>query len=269
MSIVNVKRTRRWAWWQVAEFRLVEMSKWWASVILFGVGTPVLYLFSIGLGVGALVQANSGGAGVDGVPYLTFLAPALLATAAIQGAQDEATFPVINGFVWGKGFFSINATPTTGTDIANGVMAVAVIRTFFTTGLYAIVLVLFQATTIERILPMYFVVCLAAICYACVMLAASAFVKIDGHFVEIIQRLIIAPMFMFSGTFFPLENMPIYLQVFGWVSPLWHATDLGRAIGYGHQIPAWLMLVHVAYLLALAVVGLSIAYKKFNQRLEQ
>ncbi len=269
MEVVNVKRTRRWAWWLVAEFRLVQISKWWQSVVIFGVGTPVFYLFSIGLGVGALVQANSGGAGVDGVPYLTFLAPALLATAAIQGAQDESTFPVVHGFVWAKLFYSINSTPATGTDIANGVMVVAVIRTFFTTGLYAIVLVLFNATTFERVLPMYLVVCVAALCYASVMLAVSSFVKIDGHFVEIIQRLIIVPMFMFSGTFFPLENMPTYLQAFGWVSPLWHATDLARVIGYGREIPGWLVIVHVAYLVVLAAIGLSVAYRQFNKRLEQ
>jgi lipooligosaccharide transport system permease protein len=269
MTVVDVKKTRRWAWWQVTEYRLVQISKWWTSVLLFGVGNPVLYLFSIGLGVGALVQANSGGTGVDGVPYLTFLAPALLATAAIQGAQDEATFPVVHGFVWGKNFYSINSTPTTGTDIANGVMAVAVIRTFVTTGLYAIVLVLFNATTLERVIPMYFVACIAALCYASVMLAASAFVKIDGNFFEIIQRLIIMPMFMFSGTFFPLENMPIYLQVFGWISPLWHATNLGRAISFGHEITGWLLIVHILYLGAMAVVGLKIAYRQFSKRLEQ
>ena len=269
MSVVDVKKARRWAWWQVTEYRLVEVSKWWVSVVLFGIGTPVLYLFSIGLGVGALVQANTGGAGVDGVPYLTFLAPALLATAAIQGAQDESTFPVINGFVWGKGFFAINSTPITGTDIANGVMGLAVIRTFLTTGIYAMILVLFSATTFDRIIPMYLVACVSALCYAAVMMGASGFVKIDGHFVEIIQRLIIMPMFMFSGTFVPLESMPIYLQVFGWVSPLWHATDLSRAISYGHEIPGWLVLVHVLYLLALAVIGMLLSYRQFNKRLEQ
>ena len=265
VSNFRAARARRMAWWYFTEYRLLAMSKWVISILLFGLVTPLLYVFAIGLGVGSLVDANT--SGVDGVDYLTFLGPALLAAAAIQGAQDETTFPVIQGFAWSKGFFAVNSTPTTGIDIANGVMAVAAIRVFVTTGLYAAVLVVLGAIELDRILPIYLVVCLAALCYGSVIMAASSFVTENGHFIEIINRLVIFPMFMFSGTFFPLENLPIYLQIFGWLSPLWHSSDLARALSYAGDTPAWLIAVHIGYLVLWAWFGLSLAYRKFTARL--
>ena len=104
-KIVDVAQARIWAPWFVAEYRLRNMSKWFAAIVAFGLGNPVLYLLSVGIGIGALVDANSGGVNPLGVPYLTFLAPALLATAAIQSAMDETTFPTMQGFLWDKSFF--------------------------------------------------------------------------------------------------------------------------------------------------------------------
>ena len=82
-------------------------------LIAIAIANPVLYLVSIGLGVGAYIDKNTGGMGVDGVSYITFLAPALLATAAIQGAIDESVYPTLEGFKWNKTFFSMNATKAT------------------------------------------------------------------------------------------------------------------------------------------------------------
>lgn len=262
---LSTRRPRRIAWWYFTEYRLLATSKWVISILLFGLVTPLLYVFAIGLGVGSLVDAKV--SGVDGVDYLTFLGPALLAAAAIQGAQDETTFPVIQGFAWSKGFFAVNSTPTTGIDIANGVMAVAAIRVFVTTGLYAGVLVALGSIEIDRVLPIYLVVCLAALCYGAVIMAASSYVTENGHFIEIINRLVIFPMFMFSGTFFPLESLPIFLQIFGWLSPLWHASDLARTISYAGDTPVWLTALHVGYLTLWAVGGLALAYRQFTARL--
>ncbi|MEY2877215.1 MAG: hypothetical protein RLZ24_642, partial [Actinomycetota bacterium] len=102
----------------VTEARLRTMLKWVWLIIGLAIANPVLYLVSIGLGVGAYIDKNTGGMGVDGVSYITFLAPALLATAAIQGAIDESVYPTLEGFKWNKIFFSMNSTPLSGNHIA-------------------------------------------------------------------------------------------------------------------------------------------------------
>ena len=112
----------------VTEARLRAMLKWIWLILGIAIANPVLYLVSIGLGVGAYIDKNTGGMGVDGVSYITFLAPALLATAAIQGAIDESVYPTLEGFKWDKIFFSMNSTPLSGNHIATGVFLNSLIK---------------------------------------------------------------------------------------------------------------------------------------------
>ena len=77
------------------------------------------------------------------------------------------------------------------------------------------------------------------------------------------------PMFLFSGTFFPISNLPIYLQWIGWISPLWHGTQLGRDLSYGMVEPMWLVVTHVVYLLAIGVLGWYLTARTFARRLNK
>jgi lipooligosaccharide transport system permease protein len=266
-KIVDVSQARLWAPWFVAEYRLRNMSKWFGAIVAFGLGNPVLYLLSVGIGIGALVDNVSGGENPLGVPYLTFLAPALLATAAIQSAMDETTFPTMQGFLWDKSFFSMIATQLMGRDIVGGIMIASSIRCIFNTITYGLVLVLFGAIGIESLFVLVVAAIFAGISFAAVMLAVTSFVKQDDGFYAIVGRFVIAPMFMFSGTFYPLEILPIYLQWIGWISPVWHATNLGRNLSYGLEVEPWLLAVHVLFLGALLVASMIVATKKFNARL--
>lgn len=267
MKLVNVARARRFGWLHVAEARVRNMMKWWGSIAAFGLGNPVLYLFSVGIGIGALVNANGGSSQLGGVTYLTFLAPALLASAAIQAFQDETSFPVLEGFLWDKSFFGMNATPITGRDIVNGVLTAALLRTVVTVVIYEGVLLAFGAITFDVVLPMFLSAILAGAAFGAVMMAVTTFVKEDDGFFAIVGRFIIAPMMMFSGTFYPLESMPIYLQWVGWISPLWHGTDLGRTISYGAPQQAWVTIAHWFYLAVWLGVGLVLAYRQTEKRL--
>jgi lipooligosaccharide transport system permease protein len=267
LKLVDVASARNLAWLHVTEARMRNMIKWWGSIVAFGLGNPVLYLFSIGIGIGALVDANGGSSQLGGVPYLTFLAPALLASAAIQAFQDETSFPVMEGFLWDKSFFAMNATPITGRDIVNGIMASAMIRTVFTVAIYEGVLLAFGAITFEVLVPMFASAILAGASFGAVMLAVTTFVKEDDGFFAIVGRFIIAPMMMFSGTFYPLESMPIYLQWVGWISPLWHGTDLGRVISYGSPQQGWITIAHWIYLALWLTVGLGFGYRQMAKRL--
>jgi lipooligosaccharide transport system permease protein len=267
LKLVDVARARDFAWLHVTEARVRNMMKWWGSIAAFGLGNPVLYLFSVGIGIGALVDKNGSASQLGGVSYLTFLAPALLASAAIQAYQDETSFPVMEGFLWDKNFFAMNSTPITARDIVNGVMASAMLRTLVTVAIYEGVLLAFGAITFDVVLPMFFSAILSGAAFGAVMMAVTTFVKEDDGFFAIVGRFIIAPMMMFSGTFYPLESMPVYLQWVGWISPLWHGTDLGRTISYGSPQQGWITISHWIYLALWLVVGLNLAYRQTAKRL--
>jgi lipooligosaccharide transport system permease protein len=98
-------------------------------------------------------------------------------------------------------------------------------------------------------------------------MALAARAKNEDVFMLITGRFIVMPMFLFSGTFYPLELMPTFLQWIGWISPLWHATDLGRFLTYGHQISTTTLIFHLIYMFALLVVGLYFAFHNYTKRL--
>ncbi|MFM1784791.1 MAG: hypothetical protein RLZZ579_1068 [Actinomycetota bacterium] len=266
---VDDQKAIRFGALRVAEYRFFSMIKWLASVIAYGLGNPILYLISVGLGIGALVDAGNPDAALGGVSYLQFVAPALLASAAIQGVMDEVTFPTMDGFVWDKLFFAINATSVSARQIADGVMIVALGRGLFTVVMYVAVLLAFGAIPWASVLPLVFSSMLAGWGMASVMLAITARLENDEGYFAIIGRFVIAPMFLFSGTFYPLELMPIYLQPIGWISPLWHASQLGRALSYGMPLELWLGIVHVLFLTLLGVIGMRLTYPKFEERLSR
>jgi lipooligosaccharide transport system permease protein len=126
---------------------------------------------------------------------------------------------------------------------------------------------LFGAVVLESIPLLFLVASLAGLSFGALMLAATSFVKEDDGFFAIVARFVIAPMFLFSGTFYPLEQMPVFLQWIGWISPLWHSTNLSRAVSYGLDVPLWLLIVHGFFLLATLAAGLIIAKRQFKVRL--
>lgn len=266
MSLVKTvnRKVSTTGFWYVVEARLRNMLKWTRIIIFVAIANPVLYLISIGIGVGSLIDGNSP---VDGVNYLTFLAPALLASAAIQGMLDEVIFPTFQGFKWYKNFFAMNATPLTGRDIAGGVFFSALIRTFFTVTVYTITLYFFGALKSSKALLVVPTAILAGAGFGALILALAARAKSDDLFMMITGRFIMMPLFLFSGTFYPLEQMPVFLQWIGWISPLWHATDLGRLLTYGSDVSVEMVIVHLAYMLVMLVVGLYFAFRNYSKRL--
>lgn len=253
--------------WYVTEYRLRNMWKWKRAIIVSGLGNPFLYLASIGIGVGALVDANSRGAGIDGVPYLTFLAPALLASAAIQGAQDEVTFPVLAGFIWEKLFFAMHATSLTAKQIANGILTAALFRTLFSATAYWVVLLAFGA--VEPVSALTLIPCsaFAGMAFGAFVMWVVARVKHDDSFFSIFGRFFITPMFLFSGTFYPLQSLPLSVQWIGWLSPLWHATEMGRSLSYGAGFGETAFWMHASFLGTVCGLGVLLGHRQFKRRL--
>ena len=251
----------------VTEARLRTMLKWIWLIIGIAIANPVLYLVSIGLGVGAYIDKNTGGMGVDGVSYITFLAPALLATAAIQGAIDESVFPTLEGFKWNKTFFSMNATPLSGNHIAMGVFFNSLIRVTFTAVMYWLVMLAFGVLESPRAWLAIFTAIMAGAAFGALMQALAGLLENENIFFTVLNRFVIMPLFLFSGTFYPFTNMPIYLQWVGWISPLWHATELGRWLTYDHEISSPMLYVHFIFLNSLLVIGLIASRRIFTRRL--
>jgi lipooligosaccharide transport system permease protein len=251
----------------VTEARLRAMLKWIWLILGIAIANPVLYLVSIGLGVGAYIDKNTGGMGVDGVSYITFLAPALLATAAIQGAIDESVYPTLEGFKWDKIFFSMNSTPLSGNHIAMGVFFNSVIRVTFTAVIYWFVMLAFGVLESSRAWLAIFTAVMAGAAFGAMMQALAGMLENEDIFFTVLQRFVIMPLFLFSGTFYPLTNMPIYLQWIGWISPLWHATELGRWLSYGHEISSLMLYTHFIFLNSLLLIGIIASRRIFTRRL--
>ncbi len=265
LAIVDINQIKARGALYVAESRILSIRKFLPAVISIAVASPTLYLIAIGLGVGKLINHHSGG--VDGVSYLTFLAPALLATAAIQTAMDEVVFTTIQGFKWGKIFYAMNATPLTGRQIADGVFLSAMLRTAFSVIVYGTVIYLFGGITSARGWLAVLVGLLAGAAFGALLLGISAWIKKDDQFFNILGRFIMMPLFLFSGTFYQLSTLPIYLRWVGWLSPIWHSTELGRFMTYGHHISPLMFVVHFTYLFVMLGFGLALAYHQFEARL--
>ncbi len=253
-ALAAAVRPRRFGAWYVAEHRFRVMRSYLQTLVVTGFGNPLVYLFAMGVGLGSLISANTGPDAIDGVSYLAFVAPALLCTAAVTVASEEFTYPIMLGFKWNPTFFGINASPIAPGQIIDGVVISVIARLLGTSVVYYAFMLLFGAVHGPWGWVTVFVATLAGLAFGAPVMAYVATLEQDTGQIAMLMRFVLLPMTLFSGTFFPLTNMPEYLQWIGWISPLWHATELSRVFAYGMEEPLWLTLVHVVYLLALTVV---------------
>ena len=267
LELVDVQKIRRWGAYYVAEARIRNMSKWKFSIIAASIGSPLFYLISVGIGVGSFINSHSAGRGIEGVKYMTFLAPALLAQVAIQDGLSEVTFPTLQGFKWEKNFFAMNATPLTGRHIAMGTWLSALARISLTVFAYIAIMYTFGAIHGVKPLLATLTALLGSASFCALMMGATAAIKNDDLFLTLLQRVAIMPLFLFSGTFYPLKSMPEFLQWIGWCSPVWHATELGRWLTYHHPLSAGSLLIHFSYFGAMLIGGLWFAMRTFEKRL--
>jgi lipooligosaccharide transport system permease protein len=267
----SAAKARRFGSLYFAEHWLRTMRGYGWTVLMTAVGTPLVYLFAMGVGLATLIDANTGaslgGGSGAGLPYLVFVAPALLATAGIMVAAEENTYSVMSGFKWRRTYYGPNASPLSSTQLVNGHSLGVLFRLLLTTGLYYLFLLLFGAVPEPAGWLMVFTAALGGMAFGLPLMAyASSIVEDKGQF-AMVQRFVVMPLFLFSGTFFPLASMPWAVQWIGWISPLWHSTQLGRVLSYGYAEPAWLTVLHVAYLAGLAAAGWVLARRSYTRRL--
>lgn len=261
------RRPRARGTWYVTEHMVRAMRAYGWTIVVGAIGQPILYLLGLVAGLAAMIQVPIVDGGVE-VSYLVFVAPALLMTAAIGVASEEFTYPVMAGFKWRRYFFGFSASPLAPSQIANGVVVGAGARMLLACLAYYLFVWLFGAVPDPAtgwIAPLVGV--LGGFAFGIPLMAYAASIQDDKGQFALVQRFVFVPMFLFSGTFYPLATLPIWLQPIGWVSPLWHATELGRLVTYGRPESAVMIVVHLAYLLVLAVGGLLVGRRLFERRL--
>lgn len=263
VSGVRVAPTRRPAL-RFLEHDLLVFRRGWHSYVLSGLTQPFLYLIAMGIGLGIYVNRNS--AELGGVPYLNYLAPALLVTQAMMGAAAESAWPIMSKFAWDKTYLAALNTPLRATDLLAGDLLWIVFRVTLTSVLFLLAIVALGAAASPMVVLAVPVAILTGLAFAAPIMAYTATQKSDQAF-NTLFRFGITPLFLFSGTFFPVEKLPLPLQPVAWATPLYHGVSLGRGLALGHLDPL-ADAVHLAVLVAFAVVGVLVARITFRRRLE-
>ncbi len=240
----------------------------WRGSIFGNFAQPVLFLVAMGVGLGAFVDRGTGSDALGGVTYLQFLAPALLVSTVMQGSVFEATFPILAGFHWVRRFHAMYATPLTPFAIAFGQILWIGTRATLVATIFAIVVVVFGAAAGPGIVLAIPVGTLTALAFAG-PIAAYMSSQRDTTAFNSIWRFGITPLFLFSGTFFPISQLPDIIQPIAWLLPLWHGVDLARALTLGTVMDNPLLHVaHLAILSTAAVLGVVAMFAMFRRRLE-
>jgi lipooligosaccharide transport system permease protein len=239
---------------------LVYRNGW--LVIVSGFFEPLFYLLAIGLGIGGIVGAVPGPGGTS-IPYALFVAPALLATASMNGAIAESTFNVYFKLNFQKTYDAVLATPLSPGDVALGEIGWAVIRsTLYALGFIVVILVLGLVRSPWAVFAVPSAT-LLAFAFAAVGMAATTYMRSWQDFDLI--NLVVLPLFLFSGTFYPLTAYPEGLRVLIELTPLWQGVDLIRSLVLGLVEPS--ILWHVAYLGTMGIIGLVIVGRRLDRLL--
>jgi lipooligosaccharide transport system permease protein len=236
------------------------------SSLAEAVGTPLLYLLALGVGLGSLIEAGPGASLFGDVSYLEYIAPALLVAAAVQVGMNEAAFPAYSRFKWSKVFWGMTATPITPGQACDGQALFIATRMAVGSALYYLVLLLFGAAGGPAGILMVPVAVLTGLACAVWVLALGARMRSEGTGFVVVFRFVLVPMTLFSGSFFPITQMPLPLRALAWVSPLWHGNELARAAALDGR-SGWVWAAHATYLLVLATIGLLLARRLYRSRL--
>lgn len=238
-----------------------QYRRTWRGTVVSTVAQPVLFLAAMGVGLGSLVDEG----GRLGSDYLVFLAPGLLAATAMQTAANESMYPVQGAIKWERTYHAMLATPLGVGAVLGGHLLWVVFRLATTCLAFLGVMTLFGAAESPAAVLALPAAVLCGMAFAAPIFAFVAAVDRDAAFAAI-QRFVLVPMFLFSGTFFPISQLPRVLEWVAYATPLWHGVDLCRSLALGTQDPLD-AAVHVGYLSLWVAGGILAARFSFDRRL--
>jgi lipooligosaccharide transport system permease protein len=250
----------------VREFRYwtTNYRRTWRGSIYSSVLNPVLYLGSIGIGLGSLVNKH-GSASLGHIHYLVFLAPGLLAAAAMETGIEESTYPVLGSVKWRRTYYAAGSTPLRPSDLLHGHLLFTTMRLVMNCAVFMAVMAAFGAVKSPWVLAALPVAVLTGLAFATPIEAWAITVMKDTSF-AMIFRFGMIPLFLFSGTFFPVSQLPGWAQPIAYATPLWHGVALCRSLSLGTATIGG-TLIHVGYLAALAAAGIIVGDRTYRRRL--
>ncbi|MGD0375164.1 MAG: ABC transporter permease [Streptosporangiaceae bacterium] len=243
---------------------LTNYRRTWQGSIYSSVLNPLLYLGAMGLGLGALVDAHGQGR-LGGVSYLAYLAPGLLAAAAMQTAMGESTYPILGSIKWLKTYQAAVASPLRPADLFHGHLLFTTLRLIMNSSIFLVVMAAFGAPRSYWVLAAVPVAVLTGLAFAA-PIEAWAVTRTKDQSFAVIFRFGMIPLFLFSGTFFPIAQLPAWIRPVAYATPLWHGVALCRALSLGTADLAG-ALVHVAYLAVFAAAGIAVGRRTYRRRL--
>ncbi len=251
---------------RIASWNLTYYRRVWRLNLMSTFAQPMLYLLGLGVGVGSLVDRNtSSGDALGGVPYAAYVAPGLLVTSAMTVAAMESMWPIMGNLKWSRGYHGIAATPLDATDIVLGHATWIAMRAGLTASLVAIALTCFSDTRHWGLVPAVLVATVVGLSFAMPIMAYSLVAEQDGSFAAI-QRFVLIPLFLFGGAFYPLTQLPTFVQWVAKAFPLWHGVVVSRSLTTG-SFDAPTAAGHVAYAALWAAAGTAVAVRNLRKKL--
>ncbi|MDF3044745.1 MAG: transporter [Ornithinibacter sp.] len=242
---------------------LLVYRRTWKGSIINRFLSPLFFLLSMGLGLGTLVDDGAGG--VDGVPYLQFVVPGIIAVQAMWLSFGESTYAVFGYIRWNQMYAAMLSTPLRVIEVLGGHLAVVGVHLVVATTIFVGVASLFGAFASWWVLLTIPVGLLTGLAFAVPTFALSATLDNDNGF-SLLYRFVVTPLMLFSGTFFPVEQLPSVLRPIAWGTPLWHGVELSRDAATGTP-PGWLGVAHLGVLLLYIGGGWVLAHRQFSRRL--
>jgi lipooligosaccharide transport system permease protein len=255
----------RWSF-AVREFRhwMTNYRRTWRGTIYSSVLNPLLFMSAIGIGLGTLVNKH-GSAKLGGISYIAFLAPGLLAAAAMETGIGESTYPVLGSVKWRRTYYAAVSTPLRPSDLFHGHLLFTTLRLAMNCALFIAVMTAFGAVKSLWVLATLPAAMLTGLAFATPIEAWAITVLKDTSF-ALIFRFGMIPLFLFSGTFFPVSQLPAWAQPIAYATPLWHGVVLCRSLSLG-TATAGGALLHVGYLAVLAGAGIAVGQRTYRRRL--
>jgi lipooligosaccharide transport system permease protein len=242
-----------WTWYK----------RYWTANLYSSGLQPVLFLAAMGLGFGSQVPA---GPATGGLSYLQYVAPTLLVSGALQIAIGESSYGVLSGFKWQRDYIAATATPISPGQVFGGQLLWVSVRLTLAGAVYAVVALFFGAWTNAGAILVVFVGAMTGLACATPVMAMAATTFDEGARFALLARFVVMPMTLFSGTFFPIGQLPIWLRWLAWISPLWQGNQLARGVSVG-GVGGWEMVGHFAFLCAVFAAGAIAARTYFYRRL--
>lgn len=250
---------------RVVETHARAYRRIWRGSVITTFLNPIMYLAAMGVGLGVLVDDGSGRDALEGVAYLTFLAPGLLAASTMMTGASDGAWPVMAGIKWQRHYEAILSTPVAVRDLVAGHLLWVGVRLLMVSAIFGTVMVLFGATSVGQSAAAIIPAIVTGMAFGAAVTAFAAWTE-DHVGLTNLFRFGIVPMFLFSGTFFPITQLPGWMQPLAYLTPLWHGVEMTRAWSIGID-PTFSPVVHFGYLFLWVVVGWFAAVYFLDKRM--